>query len=70
MVTLFFVCLSHKDAKGAVIMIDISPLLTDCPFRVFCTLVKGEQADEQLSLFVSANVPETNDERDNMGSGN
>ena len=48
-------------------MIDIGPLLTDCPFRAFCTLVRGDKEDEQLSL--SADVSKTdNEQRDNVGA--
>lgn len=53
-------------------MIDISPLLSDCPFRVLCNLVQGERANEQLSFFVQPTVSETpaDEQRDNLGTRN
>lgn len=49
-------------------MIDIGPLLSDCPFRDFCILVQGEREDEQLSISVPTDVSKTADERHNLGA--
>ena len=51
-------------------MIDIGPLLDDCPFRVFCTLVQGEKRNEQLSISVQSDVSKTDEQRDNLGTRN
>jgi hypothetical protein len=51
-------------------MIDIGPLLSDCPFRVLCNLVQGELDYEQLSLLVQSDVSKTSyEQRDNLGAG-
>ena len=51
-------------------MIDISPLLTDCPFRAFCIMTKGDIEDEQFSDALSADVSTPTDEWNNLGAGN
>ena len=48
-------------------MIDIGPLLEDCPFRVFCTFARGEKDDEQLSISADVSTP-SNEQRNNLGS--
>ena len=60
--------MKSESTKGDYQMIDIGPLLTDCPFRAFCILSKGEQDNEQLSVLVQSDVSKTTDKRDKLGT--
>lgn len=37
-------------------MIDIGHILNDCPFRVFCTLAKGDSYDEHISKYAQITI--------------
>jgi hypothetical protein len=55
-------------------MIDIGPILNDCPFRVFCILAKGDSYDEHVSKSVSTtlsdtDVSKTSNKRNSLGTG-